>query len=369
MIRTVGWVAAAISGLICLAVFGILISQPEEKLSPRPEKTDVSDHGCLFLDTAWLGAVSPCGDGLAAGNSRGEVLFFDHLEKGTKPRIFPLSKYAISAPPLVREGVCFVGDENGTFWAFRPEKGLLWSFRTGNQITGGAVWCDGSIWVGSHDQSLYAFDPKEGTVLQTLECDGQINGSPLFSDSLKAIFVGSCDGFLRKIDTRTGKRVAELDFHSPIPQSPVLADGVLYLLTHQGVLAAVDAETFQPRYQITLKGRHFLTSPTIQGDLLLLTDESGKIEVRSARDGSFLAWLPSEEKMTAPQVVFDDRIYAVSKQGKLFCWQLQNGTWTSQLAADFHSDFAYGCVRMGNRLILVDENGGLFYYAYLKIGT
>ena len=189
------------------------------------EKKQVS--GVLLTDTSPLGELSVLSDGktLAAGNARGEVVF---LRPGDSDQTVSVSNISISAPVAEFDGICYVGDESGTFAAFTPDKGVLWTFRAGNQITGGAVRdSDGLVWFGSHDHSLYALDAS-GKLVHEVECNGQINGTPVFDGSF--VYLGSCDGKLRKIDIHTGEVVKSLDFESYIPETPVLSDGVMLSL-------------------------------------------------------------------------------------------------------------------------------------------
>ena len=171
--------------------------------------------GVLRTDTSPLGELSVLADcTLAAGNARGEVKLF---RPGEPVRTVQVSEVSISAPVAEFDGVCYVGDEGGKFAAFTPDRGVLWTFKAGNQITGGAVRdSDGLVWFGSHDHSLYALDAS-GKLVYEVECDGQINGSPVFDAPY--LYLGSCDGKLRKIDIRTGEVVKALDFESYIPET------------------------------------------------------------------------------------------------------------------------------------------------------
>ena len=247
-----------------------------------PEEKDAS--GVLLTDTSPLGELSVLSDGtLAAGNARGEVKFF---RPGEPVRTVSVSDISISAPVAEFDGVCYVGDESGTFAAFTPDRGVLWTFRAGNQITGGAVRdSDGLVWFGSHDHSLYALDTS-GKLVHEVECGGQINGTPVFDGSF--VYLGSCDGKLRKIDIHSGDVVKSLDFESYIPETPVLSDGVLYILTHGGELAAVKADSFEVLYRVKTENA-FFTSPFVTESYVFLTDSNGKIHVHRRADGAFLA--------------------------------------------------------------------------------
>ena len=322
----------------------------------EPEKKQVS--GVLLTDTSPLGELSVLSDGktLAAGNARGEVKFF---RPGEPVRTVSVSDISISAPVAEFDGVCYVGDESGTFAAFTPDKGVLWTFRAGNQITGGAVRdSDGLVWFGSHDHSLYALDAS-GKLVHEVECNGQINGTPVFDGSF--VYLGSCDGRLRKVDIHTGEVVKSLDFESYIPETPVLSDGVLYILTHGGELAAVNADSFEVLYRVKTENT-FFTSPFVTESYVFLTDSNGKIHVHKRSDGSFLAdlLLLSGDSLNPICTGSDNGVYTISRRGDLSFFE--GGTWKQYGIALFLSDFKSGVIESGDSILAAaDEYGNVFY--------
>jgi outer membrane protein assembly factor BamB len=63
--------------------------------------------------------------------------------------------------------------------------------------------------------------------------------------------------------------------------SPLLADGLLYLISDQGIAICYDVETGEALWQKRLGGA-FTASPVIAGDRLYATDEQGKTFVLRA---------------------------------------------------------------------------------------
>ena len=334
-------------GAACLVWYFRMSDNTDE-----PEKKQ--DSGVLLTDTSPLGELSVLSDGtLAAGNARGEVKF---IRPGEPVRTLSVSNVSISAPVAEFDGVCYVGDEGGTFAAFTPERGVLWTFKAGNQITGGAVRdSDGLVWFGSHDHSLYALDAS-GKLVHEVECNGQINGSPVFDDTF--VYLGSCDGKLRKIDIHTGEVVRELDFESYIPETPVLSGGVLYMLTHGGELAAVKADDFEALYHVPT-GNTFFTSPFVTDSFLFLTDANGKIHIHKRADGSFIADLPSVKTWNPVSSGTENGVYGLSRQGNLSFFEA--GSWKESPIAEFPSDFRTGVIAAHGFLAAADEYGNIFY--------
>ena len=361
MMQKCAIIIAALLGVACVAMFFILKAPPRHDVAESSEP----HFKIAQLDTVRLGKISPYKSGIVAGNASGELRFFTETETGIETQIFPLSKYEISAPVLCAEnGLCYVGDANGMFWAFDPITGTTkWSYKTYNQITGQAVYCNNMVFVGSHDCDFYAFNSETGYLIFNVECGAQINASPVVSERLNAAFFGNCDGFLRKIDIckyLSESVVDTLDMESPIPENIAVYNDMLYVLAHQGSLAAVDCETFEITYRVKTPNE-YLSAPYATESFLFLTDATGKIHAHSRGDGSRLATLPTTEKMTPLQAGDDDRVYAVSQRGKLFAWRRENDQWHETLLADLQTDCLQGCVLVDKRLFVADETGGLFY--------
>ena len=353
IIRITALLILFLLGAACLVWYFVLGDSPDDS-----ERKEVS--GMLLTDIAPLGELSVLPDGtLVAGNSRGEVKFF---RPGQPERTVSVSQTSISAPVREFDGVCYVGDEGGLFAAFAPDRGVLWTFKAGNQITGGAAMdSDGLVWFGSHDQSLYALDAS-GKLVHEVECRGQINGSPVFDGG--SVYLGSCDGILRKIDAKTGGVVRSVDFESYIPETPVLADGVLYLLTHGGELAAVRADDFEVLYRIKTEYT-FFTSPFVTESYIFLTDSNGKIHVHKRADGSHLAELPSDDALNPVCAGSDAGVYTISRRGRLSFFEVDS--WKQSVIAEFPSDFKSGVTIAGSILAVPDEYGNVFYVQlYLK---
>ena len=52
----------------------------------------------------------------------------------------------------------YVGCDNGEFYAINSDGSLKWSYTTGNEVwSSPAIAADGTVYVGSFDDKLYAF--------------------------------------------------------------------------------------------------------------------------------------------------------------------------------------------------------------------
>ena len=101
------------------------------------------------------------------------------------------------------DGTIYVGSYDHNLYAFNPKDGSLkWRFTTGNVIwSSPAVALDGTIYVGSYDGNLYALTDNGTSCLQKwhFATSGAIKSSPVIHPD-GAIFVGSGDKNLYAIN-------------------------------------------------------------------------------------------------------------------------------------------------------------------------
>ncbi len=350
-------ILSAVAGIICLTMFFRRLALPEAQ--PIPSAAPAR-FGIVQLDTSPLGELTGIDSGLLAGNTRGEIQLFPTTSPDAPAQTYKLTQYAITAPILYQQETFFVGDEGGVFWAYNFTEGVKWSFETGNRIAGGAIYAQGKVYVGSYDQVFYAFEAESGKLHFQLECDGSINGSPALSTVQKAIFLGNCDGILRKIAIPSGELSASIDLQSPLPASPLLFAEILYVLTHEGELLALSTTDLRVIYRVQTPD-NYLSTPYAADDFLFLTTSAGAIYVHSLISGLRLATIETAENMTPLQASQAGVYFAISARGKVLAYRHNGDAWQREILANFQSDFRQSCRLAGNRLFAADITGGLFY--------
>ncbi|WP_026224185.1 outer membrane protein assembly factor BamB family protein [Marinobacter gelidimuriae] len=85
-----------------------------------------------------------------------------------------------SSPALGSDGTVYVGSSDDKLYAINPNGGTeKWAFETDNWIISSpAVGADGTIYVGSFDKKLYAIKPDDGTEKWAFETGELIRSSP-----------------------------------------------------------------------------------------------------------------------------------------------------------------------------------------------
>jgi protocatechuate 3,4-dioxygenase beta subunit len=94
--------------------------------------------------------------------------------------------------PTVADGTVYVGSEDDTLYALDASDGSKqWSFTTGNNVRSSPTVADGTVYIGSNDGSLYALDAADGSQQWSFTAGDDIRSSPTVADG--TVYVGSRD--------------------------------------------------------------------------------------------------------------------------------------------------------------------------------
>ena len=153
----------------------------------------------------------------------------------------------MSSPAIGLDGTLYVGSDDETLYAINPDGLLKWTFSTNGQILSSpAIGADGTgtiVYVGSEDDNLYAINP-DGSQKWAFPTNGQIHSSPAIGTD-GTIYVGSDDDNLYAINPdSTAKWAHPVQTGAPIESSPVIdANGIIYVGSTDGNLYAIDPAT------------------------------------------------------------------------------------------------------------------------------
>ncbi|WP_276354139.1 PQQ-binding-like beta-propeller repeat protein [Cohnella caldifontis] len=124
---------------------------------------------------------------------------------------------------------------------------------------------------------------------------GRIRSSPVYDNG--TIFVGSDDNHLYAADAETGKLKWKFGTGGPVSSSPVVRDGVVYFLSGDGNFYAVNAATGKQRWKFVAGGTNgprdvydfWLSSSAIDGDTVYFGGGGGTFYALDLANGK-LRW-------------------------------------------------------------------------------
>ena len=109
-----------------------------------------------------------------------------------------------SSPAIGSDGTVYVGSGDQKLYAINGKSGVkLWEFKTGDGVySSPAIGSDGTVYVGSWDNKLYAINPKSGVKLWEFETGNSVSSSPAIGSD-GTVYVGSEDHKLYAIKTNS----------------------------------------------------------------------------------------------------------------------------------------------------------------------
>jgi len=256
-----------------------------------------------------------------------------------------------SSPAIGLDGTIYVGSHDDNLYAFNPDGTLKWSFVTGDTIhSSPAINQENTIYIGSRDGYLYAVNP-DGT-LKWSNYLGQVYSPPTI-DIDNTIYVGSRSGYLYAI-RKDGTIKWSFGPCGYIYSCPAIADddGTVYFGAWDGYLHAVNPDgTSKWSYRI---GSYIYASPAVGEDGTIYVSSApgaGSGTLYAVNPDGTLKWsFPTGGRIYSSAAIGSDgTIYFGSDDGNLYALY-ENGPlkWSYNIGAAVQSSPA------------VDANGNVY---------
>jgi len=229
-----------------------------------------------------------------------------------------------SSPALGADGTVYVGSLDNKLYAVNPDGTQRWAFTAGGGISSSpALGADGTVYVGSLDKKLYAVNP-DGTQRWNFTTGDKISSSPaLGADG--TVYVGSNDGKLYAVNPDGTQRWA-FTIGYIIESSPALgADGTVYVGSSDHKLYAINPDGTQ-RWNFTT-GDKIWSSPTLDaGGTVYVGSYDKKLYAINPDGTQRWAFTTGGEVWDSPVIGVDGTVYIGSMDGKLYA--IGSGTQT-----------------------------------------
>ena len=258
-----------------------------------------------------------------------------------------------SSPAVGLDGTVYVGSVDKKLYAFNPDGSEKWEFTTGNLIKSSpAIGTDGTVYVGSYDKKLYAFN-TDGSKKWEFLTGNAVSSSPVIGTG-GTIYVGSLDNKLYAINPDGSKRWIFATSGQVYSSPAIAADGTLYVGSLDGSLYAVNPDGTK-KWQCAT-GDKIYSSPSIGND--------GTVYVGSW-DKKLYAINPIGTKLW--EFVADDSIYsspAIGNDGTIYVGSLDHKVYAIHPDGSKKWDFLTGNLVYSSPA--VDTNGTVYVGSYDK---
>jgi outer membrane protein assembly factor BamB len=173
------------------------------------------------------------------------------FDTNPKDSVWPKTRNEMISTPVVWEGKVYVangqdpehGEGVGHLYCIDPTKsgditktGLLWHYdKIRRSISTGAV-LDGLVYYADFSGFLHCLDAKTGQAYWVHDMFAAVWGSPLVADG--KVYIGDEDGDVTILATgKVKKVVAEINMGSSVYSTPVPANGALYIMNRNQLVA------------------------------------------------------------------------------------------------------------------------------------
>ncbi|MDH7480498.1 MAG: PQQ-binding-like beta-propeller repeat protein [Armatimonadota bacterium] len=233
-----------------------------------------------------------------------------------------------SSPAIAADGTVYVGSTNDMLYAVNPNGTVKWSYLTGGDVTSSpAIGPDGTVYVGSRDGKLYAINPN-GTLKWAAQCGTSVHTSSPAVGPDGTIYVGSYDKNLYAINP-DGSEKWRFPTGAEVLSSPAItADGnTIYFSSWDRKLYAVNKNgTLLWTFPIALKSGSTSSSPAIAPDgTIYIGSNYGTLHAISSVGTEIWRFETGSDIRSSPAVSADGTIYFGTWDGYLYALN-PNGT-------------------------------------------
>lgn len=310
------------------------------------------------------------GDTLYANDHKGIVVSL-RADTGKQRWEIDLDE-SLTSGPGYGDGKVLIGTADGQVIALAAEDGkILWRAQVSSEILAPPAVGEGVVVAHTVDGKLFALDAADGKQLwiydrtvPTLTLRG--TSSPVILSDI--VVDGFASGKIALLVLRDGRVLweksiavprgrSELERMVDIDASPLVIGSVLYVVSYQGRIAAIDLQSGRVLWSRAMSSstglaaddrtlyvsddndrvwaldrangaslwqqealkRRSLTAPAVYKQSVVVGDMEGYLHWMARSDGHFMARFPVSSGVRVAPVVAGDRLYVYGNDGKLFC--------------------------------------------------
>ncbi|MCZ6676428.1 MAG: PQQ-binding-like beta-propeller repeat protein [Candidatus Poribacteria bacterium] len=138
----------------------------------------------------------------------------------------------------------------------KPPLKLLWKYKTGGPIQASPVIVNGTVYVGSTDQTLYALDAKQWGLKWSFKTGGAIRYAPAVWNN--RVYFSARDNRVYALDAQTGEQIWQFQSKTWMDSPPIVANGKVHIGAYTRKIHVINAITgeleAQPQTRVSIGG-------------------------------------------------------------------------------------------------------------------
>lgn len=166
-------------------------------------------------------------------------------------------------------------EEEGTTWVGTGIK-PLWVFECEDEIRSSPTFYHGVIYVGAHDNNLYAINANDGSFRWKYPAEGRIVSTPAIGEEENLVVFGSMDNLFYAVDLRVGQLQWTVRTQGPVLSSSRIVHGHAFFGSDDGHLYAVRLATGRVQWKFA-SGGAVRSRPLVSGELIVFGMDAGDV--------------------------------------------------------------------------------------------
>jgi len=232
---------------------------------------------------------------------------------------------------------------------FASASQVRWTYTTSGPLDSSPAVAGGTVYIGSHDDTVYALNAATGTRRWTYTTSGPVSSSPAVADG--TVYIGSFDHKIYALDTATGTPRWTYTTSDLVDSSPVVADGTVYIGGSDRNVYALNAATGHPRWTYKTGGA-IDSSPAVTDGTVYIGSSDHKIYALDTATGTPRWTHTTGGLIDSSPAVTDGTVYIGSSDHKIYALDTATGTprWTHTTGNAVYSSpaVAHGTVYIGS---------------------
>ena len=321
--------AGVVAVVVLVAVVGMQLAPVIGMFGPTTDGTASAAPGDVEWSYSADGSVkSPAvADGTVYMVSSNKTYALD-ADTGNEEWTYSPSSRSFSAGATVADGTVYVGSNDNSLHAIDADTGTKnWNHSVGATRNPPTV-AGGTVYVGSDDNNLYALDADTGNEEWTYTTGDRVRTSPNVVNG--TVYFGSYDATVYAVDADTGNEEWSYSpSYSGITSSPTVANGTLYFGNGDYNVYAVDAETGSKEWS-TSTNSVVGSSPTVVNGTVYIGSRDDNLYALDADTGNEEWTYTADNEVRSSPTVVDGTVYVGSRDTNLYAVDADTGNkeWT-----------------------------------------
>ena len=281
-----------------------------------------------------------------------------NLADGTLKWQKKTESFCFAASPAFWDDRLYLGDIDGKFLCFDLKGNVQWEFEAQAEISSSANFYQDKVLFGSQDATLYCLD-TDGKLVWKIEVDDQIRCSPTVVENRS--FVAGCDGRLHIIDLKAGKELDSVAINAPTGVTPAVMGDHVFFGTEGGEVLCINWKQATVKWQFLDKRRREVrSSPAINQRMLVIGTRSKTVYGINPHDGTEVWTLLCKRAVDSSPVIVGDRVFVADTSGKVYVQDLLTGAgiWQKEMGGSFSGSPAVA----DGRVVIANDNGVVYCF-------